>query len=580
MGNRSESSQFNRKYRRRRSRNRLALLGASALLIVLAGAALLGVGSSSAEEVPSGVQSGGIDLGGKSPAEAERILTERAYALNEVRVSGDGKEVTIPASSLGVGPDVEATVDNALSVGRDGNALERLGERANGVFGTVSVPLEVAYDDELVRSQTESLARQLNEEPTQAEVSVSAEAVQVSESAKGYEVDVQQTADNIRRSVESLEGEAKLIGGPTDPEITTGEADAAAEKARNALGGPAVLTAQGEEWRLMPGQVAQAVSVEAQDGKPQARIDTQVLKSELSDMYSSVNAAAKEADYRFTGGGVEVVPGQIGQKIQSKKLLNTLQSGLPEGQRQYEVPIVEDKPELTTQEAQQQRPTQMIGEYRTSYEDTGDDSEARVNNLRTAGKALTGQLVAPGEVFSVNDVLAPLDYETASTFVDGEKKEALGGGLCQVASTLYMAVNYAGLDVVERNPHYALLNYVRPGFDATVWFGAENGYSGKELDMEFRNTSDGYVMIREYVSDDGYIYAEVWGQPTGRKVTMDSKNLFENEKRSKWKTTQTVIGPNGDTVFSGELHTDTYYALSTDKGKLPPDEVDVAPVNP
>lgn len=580
MGNRSESSQFNRKYRRRRSRNRLAVLGASALLIVLAGAALLGVGSSASEEVPSGVQSGGIDLGGKSPAEAERILTERAYALNEVRVSGDGKEVTIPASSLGVGPDVEATVDNALSVGRDGNVLERLGERANGVFGTVSVPLEVAYDDELVRSQTESLAGQLNEEPTQAEVSVSAEAVQVSESAKGYEVDVQQTAENIRRSIESLEGEAKLIGGSTDPEITTGEADAAAEKARNALGGPAVLTAQGEEWRLMPGQVAQAVSVEAQDGKPQARIDTQVLKSELSEMYSSVNAEATEADYRFTGGRVEVVPGQIGQRIQSKKLLNTLQSGLPEGQRQYEVPIVEDKPELTTQEAQRQRPTQIIGEYRTSYENTGDDSEARVDNLKTAGKALTGQLVAPGAVFSVNDVLAPLDYKTASTFVDGEKKEALGGGLCQVASTLYMAVNYGGLDVVERNPHYALLNYVRPGFDATVWFGAENGYSGKELDMEFRNTSDGYVMIREYVSDDGYIYAEVWGQPTGRKVTMDSKNLVENEKISKWETTQTVIGPNGDTVFSGELHTDTYYALSTDKGKLPPDEVNVSPVNP
>ena len=177
-------------------------------------------------------------------------------------------------------------------------------------------------------------------------------------------------------------------------------------------------------------------------------------------------------------------------------------------------------------------------------------------------------------------MLAPLDYETASTFVDGEKKEALGGGLCQVASTLYMAVNYAGLDVVERYPHYALLNYVRPGFDATVWFGAENGYSGKELDMEFRNTSDGYVMIREYVADDGYIYAEVWGQPTGKRVTMDSKNLVENENISKWRTTKTVIGPNGETVFSGELHTDTYKALSTDEGKLPPDEVDVAPVNP
>jgi vancomycin resistance protein YoaR len=580
MGNRSESSQFNRKYRRRRSRNRLAFLGASALLIVLAGAALLGVGSSSAGEIPSGVQAGGIDLGGKSQAEAERILGERAYALNEVRVSGDGKEATIPASSLGVSPDVEATVDNALSVGREGNVLERLGERANGVFGSVSVPLEVAYDDELVRSQTESLARQLNEEPTQAGVSVSAEAVQVSESAKGYEVDVQQTAGNVRRSIESLEGEAELIGGPTDPEITTGEAESAAERARNALGGPALLTAQGEEWRLMPDQVARAVSVEPGDGKPQVRVDTEVLKSDLSDMYSSVNASAKEADYRFAGEGVEVVPGQIGQRIQSKKLLNTLQSGLPEGQSQYEVPIVEDRPELTTQEARQQRPTQMIGEYRTTYENTGDDSQARVDNLKTAGEALTGQLVAPGEVFSVNDVLAPVDYKEASTFVDGEKKEALGGGLCQVASTLYMSVNYAGLEPVERHPHYALLNYVRPGFDATVWFGAENGYSGQELDMKFRNNSESYVMIREYVSDDGYLYAEVWGQPTGRQATMNSSNLVENENISRWKTTKTLTNAQGETIFDGELHTDTYYALSTDKGKLPPDEVEVAPVNP
>jgi vancomycin resistance protein YoaR len=444
----------------------------------------------------------------------------------------------------------------------------------------VSVPLEVAYDDELVRSQAESLAGQLNEEPTQAEVSVSAGAVQVSESAKGYEVDVQKTAGNIRRSIESLEGNAELAGGPTDPEITTGEAAAAAEKARNALGGPAVLTAQGEEWRLMPDQISQAVSVEPEDGKPRVQVDTQVLNANLSDMYSNVNAEAKEAGYRFAGGGVEVVPGQIGQRIQSKKLLNTLQSGLLEGQRQYEAPIVRDVPRLTTQKARQQRPTQMIGEYRTSYENTGDDSEARVENLGIAGNALTGETVAPGEVFSVNEVLAPLDYKKASTFIDGEKRDALGGGLCQVASTLYMAVNYAGLDPVERYPHYALLNYVRPGFDATVWFGAENGYSGKELDMKFRNNSEGYAFIREYVSDDGYLYAEVWGQPTGREVTMDSKNLFENENRSKWRTTKTLTNAQGQTVFDGELHTDTYNALSTDKGKLPPDEVEVAPVNP
>jgi vancomycin resistance protein YoaR len=583
MGDETGSTTFRRKYRRRRSRNRLVLLCATALLVVLAAAVLLGVGSPSANEIPRGVQAGGIDLGGKTTGQAERLLKERAYALNEVRVSGDGKEVAIPASSLGVKPDVKATVENARQVGREGGIFERMGERASEFFGTVKVPLEVAYDDESVRSQTRSLAQRLDESPTQAEVTVSGggeDGVQVSQSAKGYQVDVKQTAGNIRRSIENLEGEAKLAGGATDPGITTSEAEAAAKKARNVLKAPAVLTAQGEEWRLEPGQLASTVSVEPVDGKPRVQVDAQALRSSLGGMYSSVNAKAKEADFRFTGSGVEVVPGQIGQRIQSQKLLGSLKSGLLEGQRRYEVPVVRDVPQLTTQEARQQRPTQMIGNYRTTYKGTGDDSQARVDNLEIAGKGLTGQTVAPGEIFSVNDVLAPLDYKEASTFINGEKKDALGGGLCQVASTLYMAVNYGGLKPVERHPHYALLNYVRPGFDSTVWFGAENGYSGQELDMKFKNTSEGYVMIREYVADDGYLYSEVWGQPTGREVTMDSTNLVENKNIAKWKTTKTVKSASGETAFSGELHTDTYYSLSTDHGQVSPDEVEVAPVNP
>lgn len=554
---------------------------AAVLLVLLAAGALLGLSSSSgANEIPRGVEAGGIDLGGKTVEEARRLLQERSYVLNEVRVSGDGEEETIPASSLGVRPDAEATIENARGVGREGDVVERVRERAGGLFGTVEVPLEVAYDEDLVRSQAESLAQRLDTEPTQAEVSVSAESVEVSQSAKGYEVNVEKTADNIRGAIESLEGEAKLAGGSTKPEITTSEAETAAETARAALGDSAVLNAQGEEWELTLDQLASAVSVEPREGKPRVRVDAQALNSSLSEMYSSVNAPAKEAGYRFAGNGIEVTPGQIGQRIQSEKLLGSLQSGLLEGQRRYDVPIVEDRPQLSTEKAERLRPTQMIGKYRTTYEGTGDDSQARVDNLEVAGKALTGQTVAPGEIFSVNDVLAPLEYEEASTFIDGEKKEALGGGLCQVASTLYMAVNYAGLTPVERHPHYALLNYVRPGFDSTVWFGAENGYSGPELDMKFKNTSEGYVIIREYVGGDGYLYAEVWGQPTGRKVKMDSKNLVENENISKWKTTKTVKSAQGETTFSGELHTDTYNSLSTDHGKVPPDQVDVAPVNP
>ena len=561
----------------------LVFVGAAvALVAVLVALSAFGPYSARAQgagEVPRGVEAGGIDIGGMSAEEAEQTLSERAYAVSEVRVSGDGDEVAIDADSLGVEPEVDATVQNAMKVGREGNVFERLGERASGVFGTNEVNLEVSYSDEAVRAQTEALAEQINQEPREAAVDVSAGGAEVTSSSEGYKVNVEQTAANIREAVESLESEADLEGGVLEPEITTSEAEDAAERAETAVAEPATLSADGEQWRLSPDQLASAVEVAPQNGELGLSLDRESLRGSLEEMYSSVNNPATEADFRFAGGGVEVVPAEIGQRIESQKLTDDLSSGLPEGQREYDVSVVEDEPELTTGRAEELKPTEKIGDYRTTFETPSSNSPARVENLRTAGDALTGQTVAPGEVFSANDVLAPVNYNRASTFVNGSEEDNLGGGLCQVASTLYMAVNYAGLEPVERHPHQALLNYIRPGFDATLWFGAENGYSGQELDMKFRNTSDGYVFIREYVRD-GYLYAEVWGQPTGREVAMNSENLVENEERSKWLTTKTVVNDRGETTFDGEFHTDTYYSLETEDGEVPTNEVDVAPVDP
>ena len=121
---------------------------------------------------------------------------------------------------------------------------------------------------------------------------------------------------------------------------------------------------------------------------------------------------------------------------------------------------------------------------------------------------------APGEVFSFYEIAAPLDYDKAKTFSDGGIGFANGGGLCQVSSTLYMAAQYAGLEIVERHPHYAVLPYIKPGFDATVWFGDEWGWGVQ--DMRFKNTTDGYVVVREWVDKEGFLNAEILGRPTGK----------------------------------------------------------------
>jgi VanW like protein len=199
-------------------------------------------------------------------------------------------------------------------------------------------------------------------------------------------------------------------------------------------------------------------------------------------------------------------------------------------------------------------PTVLLGEYFTDY--AWDPDEGRQSNLRTASEAIDGTLLAPGEEFSTLAKLTPLEYEPAKVFANGGVDYEVGGGLCQVSSTLYMAANYAGLEIVERNPHYAELPYIRPGLDATVWFG-ENGWGA--LDMRFKNTTDGYIKIREYVNEDGFLIAQIYGEePTGKVVSMDTEKVEEDlGKGIKWATYKRMAD-NGKMVEDGLLYETVY----------------------
>jgi vancomycin resistance protein YoaR len=196
---------------------------------------------------------------------------------------------------------------------------------------------------------------------------------------------------------------------------------------------------------------------------------------------------------------------------------------------------------------------EKLAEFRTDYRYS--DSKDRKYNLRLSSQAVDGTVLAPGEVFSMNDNIAGLDYKEAKVFADGGETSALGGGLCQVTSTVYMAAQYAGLEIVERNPHYTTLPYIRPGFDATVWFG---GQGIPELDMKFKNTTGSEILIREYVTDDGLLTAEIWGQPTGTEVEMRSEKVFEDLQLGiKWATYKKVT-QDGEVIYDGLISTDLY----------------------
>jgi len=286
-----------------------------------------------------------------------------------------------------------------------------------------------------------------------------------------------------------------------------------------------------------------------------ATYDEAMAKSAIEEQANAYNEEPKDASFSVTDDGKVVVDeAKNGRVMDQEKTLENLEGALEN--MSGHVAIAEGptpKPEISTAEVQSYKPEKVIGEYQTDF--LWDSNPNRQYNMKLAAKAVNNTVLKPGETFSFIEQTKSLDYKEAKTFSNGGIGVANGGGLCQVSSTVYMAANYAGLQIVERHPHYAVLPYIKPGFDATVWFG-ENGWGA--LDMRFKNTTDGYVVVREWVDDKGFLNAQILGQPTGKKVEMSTKKIYEDPvKGIKW-TTYKKVTEDGKVIRDGYLYSYRY----------------------
>jgi vancomycin resistance protein YoaR len=559
--------------RKRRSIAGPILIACAVLAVLVAADTLLNSG-----RIYRGVEVGDVALGGSTPEEARRIVQERATgAVKEIQLSGP-EQFTRTSREMGVRFNVDATVQEAYAVGREGNILERLGERGRALVVGVSVPADVDYRPGRARTEVEEIAAQINREPREATLRVVGSQVEVTDSQEGYELDVGATMRSVDAAVEDLSGQARLVGDVLGPNITTAEADAAAEKARQAVSEQLVFNAQGENWTLSPADIGSSLEVTTGDGKLVVGLDRASLEERLAHVYDDLNVKPVEASYDFgPNGGVITTQSKEGQVIEEDRFFSAIEDGLFEGKREYDVPITVDKPTYTTAELESMKPTEVLGTYKTNYTATTDQGQTRVENLEIASEAVSGTFVAPGETFSMLEHVAGLDYHETHVIINGEETFDEGGGLCQVTSTLYNAALFAGLEITERTAHASQLPYIRPGMDATVWYG-DLSTTVDDLDMKFKNTTDGYILIEEYVADDGYIYANVYGVPDKVDVEMYSEKVWMTKDASEWTTYYTRT-ENGEIVYEDQWNTE-YDALIDDKGKkIPTPRVPIAEVD-
>jgi len=562
--------------KRRRGRIAGPIIIACAVIAVLVAADYL-VNSG---RVYRGVEVGNVSLGGKTPDEARRIIEDRVVGdLEELEFTGSqGQEDSFTARQMGVSFEIQSTVEKAYAVGREGNALERLSDRGRALIGGITIAPEVLYEQGTALTQVERLANRVNERPTEADLEIQGSVAEVSESSEGYRLDVDGTTRAVGTAVDDMTGDVRMVGQVLEPTVTTQEAESAAERARAATSGELAFTVQGERYALSPADVGNTLDVARRDGAIEVSLNKDRMNEALTGVYDDIEVEPVEAEYDFAANGdVIVTESRIGQSIEYDSLLEDVQSNIFEGQREYEMPVITSKPQYTTGELQAQKPSELLGTYKTDYEATTDQGAERVANLEIASDAVSGVFVAPGDTFSMLDHVTDLDYENAHVIVENKEEIAEGGGLCQVTSTLYNAALYAGMEVTERWGHNSQLPYIRPGMDATVWYG-DPAYEGDNLDMKFKNTTDGYVLVQEYVANDGYIYANVYGVPNDVEVEMSTREVWMTEDASEWVTYYERT-KDGEIVYEDRWNTE-YSALYDDKGKkIPTPRVPIAEID-
>lgn len=233
----------------------------------------------------------------------------------------------------------------------------------------------------------------------------------------------------------------------------------------------------------------------------------------------AVNASISKADGDFT-----ITPGITGQKVDVNGSVSAIMSKLKNydgNPVQIDLKIVADEPKATTEDLEMIH--DVIGSYKTSFSTSGTD---RSGNVRNGTNLVDGTVLFPGEQFSMYKTVSPFTEENgyflAGSYLNGMVVESLGGGICQVSSTLYNAVLRAELEVDERYNHSMIVSYVDLSSDAAI--------SGTSKDFKFTNDTEYPIYIEGYTTSDKQVVFNIYGvetRPDNRKVSYESKKISE-----------------------------------------------------
>jgi vancomycin resistance protein YoaR len=522
-------------------RRRVLLL----LLSLVATAVVLGlVFAGSPTTIASGVTIDGVDVGGLEAKDARALLEHRSAAVahRPVVFVAAGRRFAIRPVELGVEPDWKEAIDAAQRQGDGFGPLRGFKRLDVQVFGADVTPPIRALNGAL-QYKLELIAREVDRRPRDAALVRRGLKIALVPPRRGVVLDRAAAARTVVHELAALDRTAARVELPLRtlrPRVQAAALAPAARRARVALSGPVRLQLGPTRWVLTPSRIARLLELPA-GGRTSLRIGGAPAREWLARLGRRVAKPARNATFSIEGSRVEVVPARPGTRLDAARAADAvLEAALrpAPASRLATLPVVESQPKLSTAAARAMHIRSAVSTYTTEYGGIPN----RIHNVQLVAHLVDQKLIAPGETFSFNKTTgernAAKGFLEAPVIVNGELTTGLGGGVCQVSTTVFNAAFEAGLEITERTNHALYISHYPQGRDATVDYPT--------VDLKFVNDTGNWLLLRTFVSSSS-LTVGLYGTPVHRKVVSSTTPLVAHGVAPLKKTVDPSLAP-GDKV--------------------------------
>ena len=526
-----------------RNVSRRALLGAA----VLGAGFAVGLGSAVATRVAMryegeflpGSKVGGVDISGLTPKQAVDMFDSRwqRYIASPVVFRTPGRDWRPSADEIGIGVDYLTPIRKAYGWGRHGGIFRRGRENAAASALSRDHPIEFTFQRGKLRRYLAGIASRYFRPVVSASLEVQDGEIRLRAGSAGTELDWQSAVDLVKPpGPEAGQQQITIPIKETAPGLSTLNVENLTQTIMKMLEDPIVLDFEGSGWLLDQQTLRDALKLERVGTQITPTFDSSKFEPLFDEIDDRLAIEPSDGSWEYDAEServVEFVPSIDGRRLDRGSLASGIVEGAKSGNRNVDIPIVGVPASGTLV-----KDLGIENLIATGESFFFQSPSFRIHNIEVGARIFDGSLIRQGEEFSFNRYLGPIEYDRG--FVDGlviiddSTVDAIGGGICQVSTTMFRSAFLAGLPIKERHKHLYRVRYYEHGdfpigFDASIWQPV--------LDLRFVNDTEGPIMIRTVFSRRRKsLKFEFWGRRHDRTVEISGHHLsdWEDPPPDEW----------------------------------------------